>query len=193
MNEKMNKLFENLDIISNTLLNEGKINMPDKVENIESIFHDILEKNQTSLAFIMSDEFTEKISICLDLSLKADPLNMNGKMNKLLENLDIISNTLLDEGKISIPNKLKSISLDIIEINQNSKFTLENLTHFSTKLQKLSIMQKNHLENILSIADSISLLSNNFEYLITKSFFENWDNSFKNLINNNFQTVNNTL
>jgi hypothetical protein len=54
-------------------------------------------------------------------------------------------------------------------------------------------MQKNHLENTLSIADSISLLSSNFEYLLTKNFFENWDNSLENLINNNFQTINSTL
>jgi hypothetical protein len=106
LHNNMNSQSELLSSFCNSLsaLNANCQNLLISIGNMESTLHDSIDKSCLSLSYITSEKFIEKISTCFDLLLRADPLNMNDKMNKVLENLSAISTTLLNEKKIICRN-----------------------------------------------------------------------------------------
>jgi hypothetical protein len=152
-------------------LNTNYQNLLILMEKIESTLHVSMEKSYQSLSYISSEKFIEKISMCFDLLLKADLLDTNNKMYKILENLSAISIT--NEERSNLREMLESISFNTNKISQNQLISSDNLTHFSTLLNNLSNLQHDH-----------------FNLLLTKSFSDNWNDSFQDYLSNNFRELN---
>jgi hypothetical protein len=141
------------------------------MEKFESTFQNSIEKSYLSLSYISSEKFIERISMCLDLLLKTDLLDTNKKMDKILEELSVISS--MNEERSNLLELFENISLNTNKISQNQLVSSDNLTHFSTLLNNLSSMQSDH-----------------FNLLLTKSFFDSWNGSFQDYFSNNFQEIN---
>jgi hypothetical protein len=110
------------------------------MDNMEIILQDLVEKNILTYSYITNENFFGKILDNLNMSLKADPLNLNLILNQLVDNLSITLTKLSDENgdnlfKVIISSSLKIIynfnqnHLDVIKSYRVENYNLCSLIH----------------------------------------------------------------
>jgi hypothetical protein len=126
-------------------------------------------------------------------------LKLNSKLCQLIDNLPIIFAKWSVENRDSFFEAIANSSLKIMEnFNQNHLNVIEALNNFAsllTILPILSDMQDNYQKftNLIFQLPTASCLWDKLEPLLTTSFFTIWNESFENILMENFQETNQKL